>query len=721
MTAKVHASMQLGVLASGDLSFEPLDALMELDPTAEELRLRVLADAFELDVPGRPRCRELTVSPQTHVVLDFLGHTLDLDNDFARPRPVGEVLEVHLLRLGEQRPSLGPLSAGHHGDDIVLAESGVDHVQREHALARSERQANELDRPARPELRVPLIAAAAMLLILGAIGLSAVLGSRQVPEAEAPVAAPVQQPPLQAPAADGVVAARVSPDVMERFAALVAADPLPDKASLDFAIESLKSLRLAYPGDPSVGVALERLTERLVNEARLAYDRGDAFAAGRLIEQASSTGVSQSLVARTLDAFSSRAPGAASAEITAAEPAPDLDSGPMPAEVADAENAALAAAGGTALADSADADTAAAPASAPDPAATQSAAAAESAEDEEGSAAAIAALAGAAAVAASAQNEADESPAEAPLSSQEAVAAGAVAAPVAATGSANRSTEATLRQPAATNTAAPDTATLEPVESMVVAETPTEAETATVAESTAVSDTDALADEAAPAVSADAQADAGSGELDALVTSATGLALGALSVELIVNGATAPAASDVAAAPAGNLVVNNPTLEPVYAPDSLEGRVRETLAPFLDEPTAPSASRLPDGFAQEDASAFSAQPASYDLTDDLEAIAASTVPSGPRFFPFSELTPTFQEPLTYPRRIIDTGGGFVDVEFSVNERGRVADLVVLGEPQPIFARSASRTLRRWRFEPVLVDGKPVTVRTGLRVTFQNPN
>ncbi|MEM8768167.1 MAG: energy transducer TonB, partial [Pseudomonadota bacterium] len=462
---------------------------------------------------------------------------------------------------------------------------------------------------------------------------------------------------------------------------------------------------------------------------------GDAFAAGRLIEQASSTGVSQVLVAGTLDAFSNRAPGTGAIGTPAAEDAStvaatvagaasvdDPVSAPPEVAVADYEAAQTAEANDVVAAPAAETKETAADLKEPAAGTIESAAdttapaaeieetaaeieetgaeieetAAANSSGNEASAAAVATLAGAAAVAAIVENESVSAGASGPdLVARDAGTAAAATAPT-----------------------APPEAAAERSETARAPDTVATAESATISAADAPGDADALAASAESDVLA--AEDSAGGELDALVTSATGLALGALSVELIVNSESA-ALPDAPAAPAGNLVVSNPSLEPAYAAESLEGRVRDAMAPLLDEPAAPSADSLPDGFADEDALAFDARPASYDVSNDLEAMAAgAAASSGPRFYPFSELTTTFQEPLTYPRRTIDAGDGFVDVEFSVNERGRVDDLVVLGDPPPVFARSASRTLRRWRFEPVLINGEPVTVRTGLRITYRNP-
>ena len=59
--------------------------------------------------------------------------------------------------------------------------------------------------------------------------------------------------------------------------------------------------------------------------------------------------------------------------------------------------------------------------------------------------------------------------------------------------------------------------------------------------------------------------------------------------------------------------------------------------------------------------------------------------------------------------------GYVIVEFSLSEEGDVVDArVILAKPTGLFTTSALEAVRRWKFEPQLVDGKP-SRREGLRV------
>jgi periplasmic protein TonB len=65
--------------------------------------------------------------------------------------------------------------------------------------------------------------------------------------------------------------------------------------------------------------------------------------------------------------------------------------------------------------------------------------------------------------------------------------------------------------------------------------------------------------------------------------------------------------------------------------------------------------------------------------------------------------------------------GWVEVVFTVNEKGRVEDAEVRSSsPEEIFDEAAVRALRQWRYEPPLKDGQPTAVRTMVRLKFEPP-
>ena len=74
----------------------------------------------------------------------------------------------------------------------------------------------------------------------------------------------------------------------------------------------------------------------------------------------------------------------------------------------------------------------------------------------------------------------------------------------------------------------------------------------------------------------------------------------------------------------------------------------------------------------------------------------------------------------YPRRACNDGvDGWVDVEFTVNHEGETEEIQVLDASVPgQFENAAVNAVKRWRFEPVVVDGAVVRQRATVRVRFK---
>lgn len=85
-----------------------------------------------------------------------------------------------------------------------------------------------------------------------------------------------------------------------------------------------------------------------------------------------------------------------------------------------------------------------------------------------------------------------------------------------------------------------------------------------------------------------------------------------------------------------------------------------------------------------------------------------------------ELTPLVRFPPEYPVRARASGTeGAVVLRFTVTETGSVADPeVIRSEPQGYFDYAAIRAVLRWKYQPQLVDGKPVSVITYTRLVFK---
>lgn len=85
-----------------------------------------------------------------------------------------------------------------------------------------------------------------------------------------------------------------------------------------------------------------------------------------------------------------------------------------------------------------------------------------------------------------------------------------------------------------------------------------------------------------------------------------------------------------------------------------------------------------------------------------------------------ELTPLVRFPPEYPMSAMTNKlEGYVLLRFTVTETGAVADPEVLrSEPPGVFNRAAMRAVLRWKYQPQLANGEPVSVITYTRIVFQ---
>ncbi|WP_022941785.1 energy transducer TonB [Psychromonas hadalis] len=64
----------------------------------------------------------------------------------------------------------------------------------------------------------------------------------------------------------------------------------------------------------------------------------------------------------------------------------------------------------------------------------------------------------------------------------------------------------------------------------------------------------------------------------------------------------------------------------------------------------------------------------------------------------------------YPRKALRLGKqGYVVLSFDINEAGRVVNIQVLqAKPKRLFEREAKRALKKWKYKPMLMNGKAVS-------------
>jgi len=104
---------------------------------------------------------------------------------------------------------------------------------------------------------------------------------------------------------------------------------------------------------------------------------------------------------------------------------------------------------------------------------------------------------------------------------------------------------------------------------------------------------------------------------------------------------------------------------------------------------------------------------------ETELPAAEAEPE-PQLTPLSKLKfRRFVQPDAPPRSVTRGAAGWVEIEFSVNKKGRTENMrIVNSEPAEMFDRAALDAVRRWRFRPYIVDGKTTPTQTGVRLKFE---
>jgi TonB family protein len=100
--------------------------------------------------------------------------------------------------------------------------------------------------------------------------------------------------------------------------------------------------------------------------------------------------------------------------------------------------------------------------------------------------------------------------------------------------------------------------------------------------------------------------------------------------------------------------------------------------------------------------------------------AASSSKPEPTVVPENTLKRTYFIAPNYPARARERETeGWVDLEFTVTRDGVTRDAVVKGaEPQGVFDRAALDAVKRWRYEPRVVDGSVIDQRVETRLRFR---
>lgn len=108
----------------------------------------------------------------------------------------------------------------------------------------------------------------------------------------------------------------------------------------------------------------------------------------------------------------------------------------------------------------------------------------------------------------------------------------------------------------------------------------------------------------------------------------------------------------------------------------------------------------------------------------LDVAATGVAISMPEFSDFGanqQAVPLYRVEPRYPARALKQGAeGFVVMSFTIDPQGRPTDVAILdAKPRRLFEKEAIRALRKWKYQPKVVDGKAIAqVGQTVRLEFK---
>ncbi|PCI56517.1 MAG: energy transducer TonB [Gammaproteobacteria bacterium] len=150
-----------------------------------------------------------------------------------------------------------------------------------------------------------------------------------------------------------------------------------------------------------------------------------------------------------------------------------------------------------------------------------------------------------------------------------------------------------------------------------------------------------------------------------------------------------------------NIIVEVNTTPPK---SSAETR-RRVPPPPPPPPKAPPKQQAPEPEASSDSSGLQFNMPSVQLSGASTGLSAP----GAGFAQDGDATPIVRIEPRYPIQAARDGKeGWVQLSFTINEIGGVEDVkVIAAKPKRVFNKEAKRALRKWKYKPKVVDGKPM--------------
>jgi TonB family protein len=102
----------------------------------------------------------------------------------------------------------------------------------------------------------------------------------------------------------------------------------------------------------------------------------------------------------------------------------------------------------------------------------------------------------------------------------------------------------------------------------------------------------------------------------------------------------------------------------------------------------------------------------------LSVVASALAATNEAYVPIKVIQ---TEPVIYPRRASDMGivSGEARIAVQIDEKGQMADHLVVGYSHEAFAEAAIAAIKKWRFEPARLQGQPRGAITELSFSFES--
>lgn len=155
---------------------------------------------------------------------------------------------------------------------------------------------------------------------------------------------------------------------------------------------------------------------------------------------------------------------------------------------------------------------------------------------------------------------------------------------------------------------------------------------------------------------------------------------------------------------------NEPPLvfDVVMVEEEREAQRRQRSVPEKPKtPQPPAATTLKTNVAQ---TATPPMPAMPDLS--LQGVNQGLAINLPQFSDFGsnqQAMPLYRVEPRYPARALKKGAeGYVLMSFTIDKTGRPTDITVVeAKPRRLFEREAKRALKKWKYQPKVVDGRAI--------------